>query len=65
LNRTAEERLADAPRIDVVEIEVQLSDHADISAALPVDRNQRLDRRRLSVFDLRLLVLPCTPARTV
>jgi len=30
-------------RIDIIEIEMQLGDDADIAAALLVDRNQRLD----------------------
>src|SRR6266404_2377058 len=43
LDIVAKDRPADAVRIDVIEIQMQLRDHPDIGAALPVDRDQRLD----------------------
>src|SRR4029077_8620300 len=51
LDRAAEQRLADAARVDVVEIEVQLRDDADIGSTLPVDRDQRLDTDLEGVTD--------------
>src|SRR5207244_12607146 len=39
----AEDRSTDPSRIDVVEIEMQLRDHADIRPALPVDWNEGFD----------------------
>src|SRR5437016_14314594 len=51
LNRPAEDGPAYAARIDVVEIIVQLRDHADIAAALAVDRDQRLDAELERVAD--------------
>src|SRR5690242_17933409 len=42
-HRAGKKRLADAPREKVVEINVHLSDHTDIGAALTVDRNDSLD----------------------
>src|SRR5665647_2855138 len=47
----AEDRLADATWVDVIEIEVQLCDHTDIGAALPVDRYQRLDAKLKAISD--------------
>src|SRR6202790_3646681 len=44
LHGAAEDRRADAARIDVVEVQMQLRDHPDIGAALPVDRDQCLER---------------------
>src|SRR4051812_7695988 len=43
LGGTAEDRLADPSRIDGVEVEVQLRDHADIGTALPIDWNEGLN----------------------
>src|ERR1700686_2765099 len=43
LDIVAKDRPADAVRIDVIEVEVQLRDRPDIGAALPVDRDQSLD----------------------
>src|SRR5258708_33916558 len=51
LHRAAEDWLADPARIDVVEVEVQLRDHADIRPALPVDWNEGLNADLESVSD--------------
>src|SRR5579863_10055533 len=40
---TADERLSDRLREHVVEIEMELAEHADTAAARAVDRNDRLD----------------------
>jgi hypothetical protein len=47
----AKYRLADSIRIEVVEIEMQLRDNADIAAAFPVDRDQRLDAELKHITD--------------
>src|SRR6516162_4544018 len=51
LDGTAEDRLADAVRVDVVKIKVQLRNDADICSALPVDRYQRLNAELKLVAD--------------
>src|SRR5258708_26478272 len=51
LHGGAKERLADPAWIDVVEIKVQLRDHANVGPALPVDWNKGFDAELKGVSD--------------